>query len=188
VTPAPLRAAVGITALVSCVLYLAADAWELAGGGFFTVQLWLTYAAFVAVPFFLSGLHIVQAPRAGAASLAGAVAYGVAFVFYAGTALYAVVAGTADYPTLVRQLGVAYPVHGSLMIAGALLFGWSVVRAGVFPRWTGITLAAGAALALVLFLAGAPPIAQIAGNTVRNAAFIGMALATLRSRPGPGPA
>ncbi|MBI2204746.1 MAG: hypothetical protein HYU41_12925 [Candidatus Rokubacteria bacterium] len=181
-SPPPLRAAVGITAILSCALYLAADAWEIASGQFLLVQLWLTYAAFVAVPFFMLGLHALQGSRGGVASLTGAVAYGVAFVFYAGTALYAVVSGTEDYATLVRELGLAYPLHGVLTIGGAVLFGWSVARAGVFPRWTGIVLAVGGALALLLFAAGAPPIAQVAGNTLRNVAFIGMAIAALRAR------
>lgn len=181
-TSPPLRAAIGITALVSSTLYLATDAWEIASGQFSLVQLWLTYVAFVAVPFVVLGLHAVQSPRAGAASLTGAVAYGVAFVFYAGTALYAVVSGTGDYATLVRQLGLAYPVHGVLTIGGAVLLGCGVVRARVFPRWTGILLAAGAVLALFFFVAGAPPVAQIAGNTLRNVAFVGMAVATLRGR------
>jgi len=55
-----------------------------------------------------------------------------------------------------------------------------VIRAAVVPRWTGIALIVGGLLSLVLYLLRLPDILQIASSTIRNVAFIGMAVAALR--------
>ncbi len=79
----------------------------------------------------------MQHLRGGWLSLVGAVSYGAAFTFFAGTAMYALVRKTSDYATMVGELGSLHMVHGVLMVVGGLLVGVAVVRAGVLPRWTG---------------------------------------------------
>ena len=184
-SPSALRRLVGWTALGASVLYILSDLVELLGRGFSSAQLYATYVAFVAVPFFVLGLHALQGPRAGWLSLSGAVSYGVAFIFYAATAVHALVAGTSDYAALVGALGTLYTVHGGLLVVGGVLFGVAAVRAGVWPRWTGVGLIIGALLSLLFYLLRLPDTAQVAGSTIRNVAFIGMAAAALRGGAKP---
>ena len=150
-----MRVAVAVMTLASSGLYVASEAMELAAGGFSRPQLCLTYVAFALVPFAALGLHALQHAVADWTSLVGAAAYGLAYVFYAGTALYALAAGTDDYAALVRALGGIYVVHGVLMIAGA-------------------------AGALVFTLLELPADLQVVPSVIRAAAFAGMAIAALR--------
>ncbi len=172
-------------AIVAPAIHSATDLLEIASG-FSTVQLTLNYMAFLAIPFAVIGLHAVQRPRAGALSLIGALLYGVSFEYFAGTATYALVRGTPDYATLLRELGGQYTVHGALMVVGGVLFGVAVVRARVLPAWTGITLVVGVFVNLLLALGALPPISQIAGTVVRNVALIGMGASLLGRRGVPG--
>jgi hypothetical protein len=175
-----MRAVVGYVTLVSSALYLASEAMELAADGFSSTQLVATYAAFALVPFAVLGLHALQHAPADWTSLVGASAYGLAYVFYAGTAMYALAAKTTDYAALVHALGGLYVLHGVLMVAGGLLFGTAVIRARIFPWWTGVALIAGAAIALVLNVLEFPASVQVLPSVIRTAAFVGMAIAALR--------
>ncbi|HEV8439468.1 MAG TPA: hypothetical protein VGT40_15355 [Methylomirabilota bacterium] len=175
-----MRPLVSLTALASSLAYIGSDVAELLGHGFSPAQLYVTYAAFVAVPFFILGLHALQGPRAGWLSLIGAVCYATSFIFYAGTAVYAIVAGTPDYETLVSEMGALYTFHGALLVIGGLLFGAAAIRAAVWPRWTGIALIVGVLLSLFLALVRLPDIMQTAASTIRSVAFVGMAVAALQ--------
>jgi hypothetical protein len=65
-------------------------------------------------------------------------------------------------------------IHGVLMVISGLAFGLAVVRAGVLPRWTGLTLMAG-----VVFIAvssGLPDAAQTASAGVRDSVVHGEVL------------
>lgn len=77
---------IGLTALVSSILYILPDRIESPGTGFSSTRLYLSYVAFVAVPFFSIGAHAVRRPRTGWPGLIGAPARGVSFIFFAGTA------------------------------------------------------------------------------------------------------
>lgn len=178
----PVRSLTGWATIVSSAAYIASDVMELLTGGFSATQLYLTYAAFAPVPFVMVGLHASQRPRAGWLSLLGALAYGASFVFFAATAIYAIVAKTSDYAMLVSELGRLYVAHGALLIVGGVLFGVAAVRAGVFPRWTGLVLLAGVGLTLLVGLLPVPEAGPVAANATRNVAFIGMGL-TLVRRP-----
>ncbi len=60
-----------------------------------------------------------------------------------------------------------------------------MVRAGVFPRWTGYALAAG--VCLVAATNELPDPVRTVAAAVRAAAFIGMGVATLRRPPARRP-
>jgi len=184
-----LRRLVGAGAVLAPALHSLTDLLEVTNGGFSPGQLALNYAAFVTMPFVIVGLYAVQRPRVGWAGLAGALAYGAAFVYFAGTTTYALARGTPDYATLLRELGGLYTAHGALMVAGGLLFGAAVLRAGVLPRWTGAALMGGVAMNAAVAFLPVPPIVQTAGSALRNVALVGAGLALLRSRAGsPRPA
>ena len=170
---------IGWTAILSPLLHILSDLLEVFGGGFFASQLWINYIAFLPIPFLMIGLYAFQRPRSGWMSLAGAIAYGTSFIFFAGTTLYALVAQTRDYSTLVEELGSIYTFFGGLMVVGGILFGIAVIEAKVLPRWTGWLLMFGVSLNLLFSLLTFPDLSHIFASIVRNIAFVGMGIAIL---------
>ena len=177
-----LRLIIGWTAIISPLLHILSDLLEVFGGGFSASQLWINYVAFLPIPFLVIGLYAVQLPRSGWMSLTGAIAYGTSFIFFSGTTLYALVAKTADYPTLIEELGSIYTFFGGLMVVGGILFGIAVIEAKVLPRWTGWLLIFGVSLNLLFSLLAFPDLSHIFASMVRNIAFIGMGIAIIRTR------
>ena len=80
------------------------------------------------------GIYAVHETKPGAAGLIGALLYGAAFTYFAYTTLYALNEHVANYELLWQRLGGLYTTHGTLMVVGGLLFGWSMLRAGWLPR------------------------------------------------------
>ena len=175
-----LRLTVGIAAVVAPALHLVTDLIEWRQGGFSDLQLWLNYAAFLPMPWLLLGIYAVHRPRPHAAGLAGALLYGAAFTYFAFTTLYALTADIPDYATLWQQTGVAYTLHGALMIAGGLLFAAAVLRAEWLPRTAVLLFLAGTACNLLFAVLSLPDIAQIAGSALRNLGLMGMGLGIVR--------
>jgi hypothetical protein len=177
------RTLLGGGAVLAPALHTLTDLMEFAGGGFSAVQLGMNYGAFVAMPFVLIGLYAIQKPSMGTDGLVGALAYGVAFVYFAGTTMYAIAYPISDYATLLQELGVIYTAHGVLMVFGGTLFGSAVVRAGIFPRWTGLALILGVAINVLVAAVAVPPILQGIGGGFRNLAFVAMGVVVLRGEP-----
>jgi hypothetical protein len=175
---------IGLTAVVFSVLYFVSDVIELAQNGFSKPQLLLTLVAEAAIPLFVVGLHWVQRPRIGRLGLGAAVAYAYAFVFFTGTVLFALVEGTSNWSALVDELGPSMIIHGAVMVLAGLAFGLAAVRAGVLPRWTGVTLMAG--VVLVAVSQGLPDLVQTASAGIRDLAFAGMGASLLVTRRRPG--
>ena len=175
--PPKLRLVIGWIAIISPLLHILSDLLEVFGGGYTASQLWINYLAFLPIPWLMIGLYAFQRPRSSWMSLTGAVFYGTSFVFFAGTTLYALVSKTADYSTLLEELGSIYNFHGVLMVAGGILFGMAVIKAGVLPKWTGWLLILGVSLNLLFRLLAFPDLSQIIGSIVRNIAFVGMGVA-----------
>lgn len=173
---------IGAVALGFSALYLVSDLIELAQGGFSTFQLALTYVSEAAIPIFVLGIYAVQRPRIQWFGLVGAVGYAYAFVFFAGTVVYALVDDVSDWDALKDQMGAWITVPSVLMVASGLVFGYAVIRAGVLPRWTGALLIVG--VILMVIASGLPAAAQTAAAAVRDTAFAGMGVALLYlSRP-----
>ncbi len=176
-----LRLIIGLATIIASTLHILSDFLEVFSGGFSADQLWINYVAFLPIPFLMIGLYAVQLPLSGWMSLTGAVAYGTSFIFFAGTTLYALVAKTADYSTLLEELGSIYTFYGGLMVVGGILFGIAVIRARVLPRWTGWLLILGVSLNLIFRLLAFPDLSQIIGSIVRNIAIVGMGVAMVTS-------
>ncbi|MEQ1802819.1 MAG: hypothetical protein ABL989_12905 [Gammaproteobacteria bacterium] len=137
------------------------------------------------MPWLLLGLYAIHEPKPGVGALLGAILYGAAFTYFSYTTLYALEAGIPDYAALWTDLGVVYTFHGGLMVAGGLLFGGSVLRAGWLPRYAVLLFLAGIVLNLVLALAPSPDILQTAGSLLRNLGLMGMGHAILFGRQYP---
>lgn len=177
-----IRTVTGLAVAAFSILYLGSDLIELAQGGFSTGQLVLTYLAEAAIPLFVLALYAVQRPAIGRLGLWGAFAYAYAYIFFAGTVVYALAAHTTDWAGLSDALEPWMTVHGAVMVVAGLSFGWAVARAGVLPSWTGYTLMAG--VCLVAATSAAPDPVRTVAAAVRAAAFIAMGFALLR-RPQP---
>jgi hypothetical protein len=174
---------VGWAAVGFSALYLISDLLELGQGGFSTLQLVMTYVAEAAIPLFVLGLYAVQRPRIGRPGLVSAVVYAYTFVYFTSTVVYALVERTADWQSLEQRLGVWLTVHTVLMLLAGVGFGIAVIRAGVFPLWTGATLIAG--MILMVITSGMPAATQTASAGIRDLAFaaMGATLLTRRHRP-----
>jgi hypothetical protein len=171
---------VGSAAVVFSALYLLSDVIELAQGRFSTTQLALTYAAEAAIPLFVLGLYAVQRPQIGSLGLVGAIGYAYSFIFFTGTVSFALVNGTRSWDALADQMRPWVTVHGVVMVIAGVALGVAIVRARVFPRWTGLTLIAG--VVLVAVASRLPDAVQTAAAGIRDLAFAGMGAALLNAR------
>src|SRR5690242_20067750 len=175
----------GWLAVVSTTAYFLSDVLEASHGGFTTVQLWLTLASEAALPAVAVGLYQVQRPQIGRLGRYGAVAYAVAYLYFTYTVIYALAHGTPDFAALNHALNPAMTVFGAVMVAAGIAFGTATYHARVLPGWTGLTLAAGVVLVVVML--GLPAAGQLTATGVRDLAFIGMGFAALRSGSGKQP-
>lgn len=178
----PLRIVVGTAAIVAPILHSLTDAMEWYQNGFSTPQLWLSYVAFLPMPWLLMGICAVRAESLGVWALVGAVLYGVAFTYFAHTALYALATGAANYESLWQQLGSTYTVHGLIMVIGGFLFAVAALRAKSLPPVTLWLFGGGLLVNLLLTLVPVPDILQTVGTAIRNAALVGMGYAILLGR------
>jgi hypothetical protein len=168
---------VGLSAIAFSAVYFISDLIEVAQGNFSAFRLSLTYVGEAAIPLFVIGLYAVQRPRIGRLGLFGAVAYAYSYVFFTSTVVYALVARTPNWTALGKVFGAWMTVHGLVMVVGGLSFGLAIVRAGVFPRWTGICLMIG--VVAVAAASGLPNVARTAAEALPATAFAGMGLTVL---------
>lgn len=169
---------VGVGALVASIVYFVSDVVETRQDGFSSAQLWLTLAAEAAILFFVVGLAVAQHPHLGRVGDLSALAYAYAFVFFTGTVVYALVNDTPDYATLTNELGVAMVLHGAVMVLAGVGFGYAVIRANVFPAWTGMSLIAG--VILVAITQDATSVVRLTSAGMSDVAFAAMGVALLR--------
>jgi hypothetical protein len=168
---------VALAAIAFSAVYCISDAIEAVQGGFSVGQLWLTLIAEAALPVFVIGLAVVQRPELGRLGWFGAVAYAYSYIFFTYTVVYALIDGTSDFGALSDDLRPWMFLHGAVMVVAGLSFGVGVVRAGVFPRWTAVSLIAGV---LLVSLSGSLPEGpQLVAAGIRDLGFAGMGAALL---------
>ena len=100
-----LRWLIAITAIIAPTLHILSDVLEWTGGGFSPIQLTINYLGFLPMPFLMIGLYAIQRPKISWLGLIGSVLYGVAFIYFAHTTLYALAESIPDYETLWKKLG-----------------------------------------------------------------------------------
>jgi hypothetical protein len=176
------RVLAGLAAIVFPTLYVASDVMELLAGTLYTAQLWVTYLGEAGVPFFMLGLDAYQQPRAGLLGLCGAVAYGASFVGFSATVLYPLVTGVRDADQVFAAFGAIYTAHAVLALVGGIMFGVAVLRARVYPAWSGIAVIVGLLLSLLLIQLELPEAIQTSGTALRSVGFVAMGVSCLRGR------
>jgi hypothetical protein len=171
---------IGITAIVAPTLHLISDLLEWVGGGFSRTQLLINYAGFLPMPFLMLGLCAIQRPRISWFGSIGSVLYGIAFIYFAHTTLYALEESIPNYEMLWGKLGGIYTFHGGLMVVGGLLFGLDSLRVGVLSRCAVSLFIVGIILNFGLALLPLPDILQVLGSSVRNLGIIAMGIGITR--------
>lgn len=170
-----------VTAIVAPALHLTSDVMEWSNGGFSRLQLLINYAGFLPMPFLMLGLYAAQRPKIGSIGLTGAIIYGIAFIYFAHTTLYALEESFPNYEMLWHRLGTVYTFHGGLMVIGGLLFGFSALKAGVLWRKGIVLLIVGLLLNLLLTFLPLPEILQIIGSSIRNLGLAGIGFGLIRT-------
>ena len=178
-----LRWLIAITAIIAPTLHLLSDVLEWTGGGFSSIQLIINYLGFLPMPFLMVGLYAVQRPRIGWLGLIGSILYGIAFIYFAHTTLYALEESIPNYETLWRKLGGIYTFHGGLMIAGGVMFGLDSLRTKVLLRSAVLLFVVGIILNFGLALLPLPDILQTFGSSVRNLGLIAMGIGIMKNVP-----
>jgi hypothetical protein len=171
-----------LIAIAAPILHSATDLMELRSDGFTPLQLWLNFAAFLPMPLLLPGICAALDPRPGKLCFAGALLYGVAFVYFMYTTIYAIQKDIPDYTTLWNDLGFPYTVAGGLMVGGGLLFGIGALRSSPLPRIAIWMFLLGIVTNLVIAIVPAPDILQTVGSGIRNAGLVLMGLYILQER------
>ena len=159
---------VGLVAIVAPALHTLSDVLEWYQQGYTEMQLWLKYLAFIPMPWLLLGVCLVHTPRLGALGIVGALLYGLGFVYFEHTVLYALTEGIPGYPDLRSRLGTLNTVYGTFMIYGGLIFAWAAFHTSQFPRYPVFLLAFGVVVNIVLWLFGVPDTYQTLGTAIRN--------------------
>ena len=118
-------------------------------------------------------------PRLGRLGLVSALAYAYSYVVFTGTVVYAMVNHTKDYQTLNDHLGTLMIAHGAIMVLAGLGFGYTMLRTGLLPAWTGLSLVVG--VVLVATAQGLPHSVQLVAAGIRDLGFAGMGAALLRT-------
>lgn len=175
------RRIVAVTAIIAPLLHLISDILEWKIGGFSRTQLFINYAGFLPMPFLFIGLFAVQRPKIGWLGLIGAIIYGIAFIYFAHTTLYALEESFSNYELLWNRLGIIYTFHGGLMVGGGLLFGFSSLKAGILWRNGIILFILGLLLNLIIAFLPLPDIVQISGSALRNLGLIGIGFGLLKA-------
>jgi hypothetical protein len=170
---------VALAAVVFPLVYFVADLMEVAQGNFSTARLVLAFVGESAIPLFVVGLYAVQRPRIGRLGF-GAFAYAYSFVFFTGTVVYALAAGSENWNAVTDTFGGWFTVFGAIMVVGGIAFGLAVINAAMLPRWTGVCLILG--VVLVAATAGMSNAVRTAAAALPDAAFIGMGVTLLRAR------
>jgi hypothetical protein len=151
--------------------------------------LWLAFT--VALPGWI-GLYIVQASKAGRFGVAGFVViiFGtslVSWIFSSDVTFVPVIA--AESPGLFQKIfsnsHIAMGIASVLTwVLGNVLFGASVIRAKIFPRWAGILLIIGSVVIPITYLAGVSVKVVAVGAIIAGAGQIWLGYELFRSLRG----
>ncbi len=175
-----LRWILAITAIIAPTLHTLSDLLEWSNSGFSQIQLLINYAGFLPIPFLMLGLYAMQRPYIGWPGLLGSVLYGVAFIYFIHTTLFALERSVPNYEFLLEKLGGAYTLHGGLMVIGGLRFGLASLQARVLARGAVSLFVIGIWLNFGIAFLPLPDIFQILGSLVRNVGLIAIGIAMMR--------
>lgn len=176
-----LRLIVGITTMIAAGAHMLSDLLEFYNNGFSNSQLWLNYAAFVPMPYLTLGVCLCHKAKLGPWSYVGSILYGLSFVYFQHSTLYALELNIREYDVLWERLGSIYTFYGVVMIVGGLLFGFSVLKAKEVSRIGSQVFIMGLISHILLYLFSSSDSLQVVASSLRNIGLIGMGFSLLIS-------
>ena len=193
--PTLLLRAGGVASVLAGALMILGFAFHPKGedATFGTDPLWvpahgLLWLAFTVAVLGWIGLYIAEASKAGKLGVAGFVSVVLgtslaSWIFSSDVTYVPVIA--AEYPTLFQDIfNVSHILVGVLSVLfwvlGCVIFGLSVIRAHVFPKWAGGLLVVGTLLVPFAYLAGLPEKVVVAGGIIAGGAQVWLGYTLLR--------
>lgn len=158
--------------ITAFALYIITDSIEIAQSAISSFQMIVTYICMAAIPFAVMGLYILDDKEGGALYLTGAVFISLSFIYFSGTASYALVEHINDYADVVKNLGFMYLLHGMILIIGGILFSVALLRAKIAHPIIAYGILAGSVVSLITGLFQLSEQFYIVGNYVRNVSFV----------------
>jgi hypothetical protein len=152
----------------------------------------LLWLAFTVALLGWSALYAAQAEKAGRLGVAAFVVIILgtslaSWIFSSDVTFVPVIA--AESPALFKK--IFNPSHLAIgiasvlsWVAGNVLFGISVVRAKVFPRWSGILLVIGTVIVPIAYLAGVSARVAGTGGAIAGAGQVWLGYALMRALSG----
>lgn len=157
-------------------LYILSDIIELFSKALTPGQQILTYVAMLMIPFSMMGLYALDHKKGGLPLLIGMGLIAMAFVYFAGTALYAFAENEANYGSLIEKLKISYLFHGILLAIGEILFSWVAFRKLLYPKLAVSMILISALLNLVSGGFQLSEFYYIVANFLRNFGFCVIAI------------
>jgi len=163
-------------------LYILSDIIELFSIALTPSQLVLTYFAMLLVPFSMIGLYALEYQKGGLPLLIGTSLIAMAFIYFAGTALYAFAENQSNYGTLIEKLRLSYLFHGILLAVGEILFCWIGFKRMLYPKFAMSLILISALMNLISGGFQLSEIYFLVANFFRNIGFCIIAAALWRDR------
>lgn len=157
------------TASIGYLSWIGSEVAELLANGYTPLVFVLTAIYHLLAAIGIWGLHAAQMRGADKLSATGAALISLSFLVLVYFPLGAMQAGLT--PQEYAFANPLFQIVGIINIAGFILFGVAMYRAGVFPRWVGPVIAIGNILFAILLATG--------GGKLLNFVSIGLAIIIL---------
>lgn len=161
-------------------LYIISDLLEIIFGELFPFQLILTYSSMMLIPFSMMGLGFMDSRNRGVPFFVGIGLIAIAFVYFSGTATFALVEKVYQYEELVRRLGLMYLVHGFILVVGGLCFSVGAFQETHFPRWALSLIFTSSIISFFTGFLGLAENFYVLANLLRNAGFFTIGISIYR--------
>lgn len=172
---------ISLLTIAAFLLYIITDSIELIQSGLSSFQMILTYICMAAIPFAVMGLYIIDEKKGGVFYLMGALLISISFIYFSGTASYALAENLNDYAALVKKLGFIYLLHGAFLVVGGILFSIALLRARLVHPFIAYCILAASLISLITGVFHLSEKLYILGNYMRNVSFIFLGIWKLRN-------
>ena len=120
------------------------------------------------------GICLCHRERIRIAGYFGALLYGLSFVYFQHSTLYALQLSIANYHELWQQLGALYTAYGAVMVFGGILFGAVLFKSNEVSRIGSGLFLAGLVAHVFFFVMPAAEYVQVIASSLRNVGLIGI--------------
>jgi len=173
---------ISVLTIAAFLLYIITDSIEILQSGISSFQMVLTYICMTGIPFAVMGLYVIDEQKGGILYLMGGLLISVSFIYFSGTAAYALAENLDNYEAVVKNLGFMYLFHGVLLVVGGILFSTALLRARLVHPLIAYGILAGSLVSLITGVFQLSEQFYIMGNYIRNVSFVFLGIWKLRDR------